>query len=245
MEACFLLRYMMELTEFEARVIGCLLEKEVTTPDQYPLSLNALTLACNQKSSREPVMNLTESQVQASLDELAKKRLVSEQSGFGSRVVKYKHRFCNTEFSELQFSSAELAIICLLLLRGPQTPGELKSRSQRLHEFAHVSEVEHCLSSLSLSDKPYVAMLAREPNKREHRYIERFSHGAREALTLTTETQHQPQPPTQGLDVSRRASLDNSEETDERFIQLEGRINQLERQVATLEAKLQDLLTNA
>ncbi|MGL4639795.1 MAG: DUF480 domain-containing protein, partial [Shewanella sp.] len=94
----------MELTLHEARVIGCLLEKEVTTPEQYPLSLNALTLACNQKTSRDPVLELTEAQVQDALDSLNKKRLISEQSGFGSRVVKYKHRFCNTEFSELQLS---------------------------------------------------------------------------------------------------------------------------------------------
>lgn len=87
----------MKLTSHEARVIGCLLEKEKTTPEQYPLSLNGLTLACNQKSSREPVMNLSEADTQAALDSLAKKRLVAEQSGFGSRVVKYKHRFCNTE----------------------------------------------------------------------------------------------------------------------------------------------------
>jgi uncharacterized protein len=226
----------MELTELEARVIGCLLEKEVTTPDQYPLSLNALTLACNQKSSREPVMSLTESQVQASLDELAKKRLVSEQSGFGSRVVKYKHRFCNTEFSELQFSTAELAIICLLLLRGAQTPGELKSRSQRLHEFSHVSEVEHCLYNLSQANKPHVAMLAKEPNKRDHRYIECFSRVASDALTLAAEAQHQRPPQTPHL--SRIASVDNAQDTDERFTQLEARINQLEQQVAALESKL-------
>ncbi|MBB1440654.1 DUF480 domain-containing protein, partial [Shewanella sp. SG41-4] len=108
----------MELTSLEARVIGCLLEKELTTPDQYPLSLNSLALACNQKSSREPVLSLSESEVKTVLDDLTKKRLLSEQSGFGSRGVKYKHRFCNTEFSELQFSSAEVAIICVLLLRG-------------------------------------------------------------------------------------------------------------------------------
>ena len=89
----------MELNALEARVIGCLMEKEITTPEQYPLSLNTLTLACNQKSSRDPVMSLTESEVQIIIDGLAKKRLISEQSGFGSRVIKYKHRFCNTEFS--------------------------------------------------------------------------------------------------------------------------------------------------
>ncbi|MGL5669014.1 MAG: YceH family protein, partial [Shewanella sp.] len=132
----------MELTLHEARVIGCLLEKEVITPEQYPLSLNALTLACNQKTSRDPVLDLSEAQVQDALDSLNKKRLISEQSGFGSRVVKYKHRFCNTEFSELQLSSAAVAIVCLLLLRGPQTPGELRTRSNRLHDFKDVFEVE-------------------------------------------------------------------------------------------------------
>jgi len=139
----------MELSPLEARVIGCLLEKELTTPDQYPLSLNSLTLACNQKSSREPVLSLTESDVQAIIDDLNKKRLISEQSGFGSRVVKYKHRFCNTEFSELQLNNAEVALICVLLLRGPQTPGELKTRTARLHEFNDVGQVETALIGLS------------------------------------------------------------------------------------------------
>ncbi|MGL5358584.1 MAG: YceH family protein, partial [Shewanella sp.] len=160
----------MELTLHEARIIGCLLEKEITTPEQYPLSLNALTLACNQKTSREPVLELSETEVQTALDALNKKRLISEQSGFGSRVVKYKHRFCNTEFSELQLSPAAVAIVCLLLLRGPQTPGELRSRSNRLYEFTDVAQVEDCIKQLLHREKPILEQLAREPGRRECRY---------------------------------------------------------------------------
>lgn len=165
----------MKLNAHEARVIGCLLEKEKTTPEQYPLSLNSLTLACNQKSSREPVVNYSESDVQATIDSLNKKRLISEQSGFGSRVVKYKHRFCNTEFSALQLSSAQTAIICLLLLRGPQTPGELRTRSNRLHAFNDVAEVEQALAALSAISEPLVRQLPREPGKRESRFVELVS----------------------------------------------------------------------
>lgn len=165
----------MELTNLEARVIGCLLEKEITTPDQYPLSLNALTLACNQKTSREPVMSLTESEVQQILDDLNKKRLINEQSGFGSRVVKYKHRFCNTEFSNLQLSPQQVAIIDLLLLRGPQTVGELRTRGGRLYEFSDIKQVEDVLTELSQFETPLVKLLPKEPGKREARYTECLS----------------------------------------------------------------------
>ncbi|WP_445772605.1 YceH family protein [Shewanella sp.] len=216
----------MELTPLEARVIGCLLEKELTTPDQYPLSLNALTLACNQKSSREPVLSLSESDVQHIIDELSKKRLISEQSGFGSRVVKYKHRFCNTEFSELQLNSAEVALICVLLLRGPQTPGELKTRTPRLHEFSDVSQVEATLLGLSQREKPLVVQLAREPNKRDCRFLECFSGNIDEhqvnsgdSIQISTQTQH---------------SL--AQET--RIIELTERITVLEQKMAQLESLL-------
>lgn len=117
----------MNLSLHEARVIGCLLEKEITTPDQYPLSLNSLTLACNQKSSRDPVMSITELETQTAIDSLMTKRLVTDQTGFGSRVTKYKHRFCNTEFSDLQVTAAQCSLICLLLLRGSQTAGNWKA----------------------------------------------------------------------------------------------------------------------
>src|SRR5260221_3421743 len=121
-----------ELTALEARVIGCLIEKAITTPDQYPLSLNALVNACNQKSNREPVMDLSESLVEQTMDALAKKHFVMEKSGCGSCVPKYQHRFCNKEFGTLKLGRQELAIVCALLVRGPQTPGELRTRASRM-----------------------------------------------------------------------------------------------------------------
>ena len=121
-----------QLSSQEARVIGSLIEKQITTPEQYPLSLNALVLACNQKSNRDPVLELTEQAVKELIDALGGKHLVIEKTGFGSRVPKYQQHFCNTEFSALQFTPQERAILCELLLRGPQTPGELRSRTNRL-----------------------------------------------------------------------------------------------------------------
>lgn len=206
----------MLLDAIEARIIGCLLEKEVTTPDQYPLSLNALTLACNQKSSRDPVMDLSETQVQAGIDELTKKRLVSEQSGFGSRVVKYKHRFCNTEFSDLQLSSAQVAVLSLLLLRGPQTPGELRTRAGRQHDFKDIAEVEATLTALASRETPLVVQLPREPGKRESRF----------SLTIVEATT--------GMTTHSVAS-----QVDERD---DSRIAALEERIAQLEARLDALL---
>src|SRR6185437_15432818 len=165
-----------ELDSLEARVIGCMIEKQITTPDQYPLSLNALVSACNQKSNRDPLMSLDESTVQRTLDALSRKHLVLERSGFGSRVPKYQHLFCNTEFGTLKFSPQELAIVCELLLRGPQTPGELRSRAGRMAPFADVSEVEASLRALQERESgPLVARLAREPGRRESRYMHLFS----------------------------------------------------------------------
>ena len=164
-----------ELDSLEARVIGCLIEKQITTPDQYPLSLNALVSACNQKNNREPVMSLDEPTVQRTLDALSRKHLILERSGFGSRVPKYQHLFCNTEYGSLKFSPQELAIVCELLLRGPQTPGELRSRASRLAPFTDVSEVEAALQALLERESgPLVARLAREPGRRESRYMQLF-----------------------------------------------------------------------
>jgi uncharacterized protein len=164
-------------TPNEARVIGCLIEKEITTPDQYPLSLNALTNACNQKTNREPVLDLSEAEVQQSVDSLMKKYMVSDKSaGYGGRVTKYKQRFCNTEFGSLKFTKQELGIICVMLLRGPQTPGELRSRTNRLCEFADAEEVEAALRGLmAREDGPFIARLARAPGARESRYAHLFS----------------------------------------------------------------------
>lgn len=166
-----------EFNPNEARVIGCLIEKEITTPDQYPLSLNALTNACNQKTNREPVLNLSEPEVQQAVDTLMKKYMVSDKSaGYGGRVTKYKHRFCNTEFGSLKFSKQELGILCVMLLRGPQTPGELRSRTNRLCEFADAEEVEATLRTLmAREDGPFIARLPRAPGSRESRYAHLFS----------------------------------------------------------------------
>ena len=164
-----------QLTLNEARVIGSLIEKEHTTPEQYPLSLNALISACNQKSSRDPVMTLDERTVQETLDGLIRKRLVSEKTGFGSRVTKFQHRFCNTDFGDLTFSEQELGILCVLLLRGPQTPGELRIRSERLCKFSDVNEAEAVLKHLmERGDGPFVVRLPREAGKRESRYAHLF-----------------------------------------------------------------------
>jgi uncharacterized protein YceH (UPF0502 family) len=164
-----------ELSPIEARVIGCLIEKEITTPEQYPLSLNALVNACNQKSNRDPVLDLDEAAVQRTLDQLVKRYLVSEHGGFGSRVAKYQHRFCNTEYGALKFTPQELGIVCELLLRGPQTPGELRSRASRLCPLRDVTEVEAALDALARrEDGPFVKRLPREPGKRESRFAHLF-----------------------------------------------------------------------
>lgn len=164
------------LTPGEARVIGCLIEKQITTPDQYPLSLNALTNACNQKSNRDPVLALAESEVQQLVDELVRKHLVLERGGFGSRVAKYQHCFCNTEFASLRFSPQELALVCELLLRGPQTPGELRSRAARMAPIADSAEVERALEQLaSRAEGALVTRLARQPGRREARYAQLFT----------------------------------------------------------------------
>ena len=208
-----------ELTPHEARVIGCLIEKEITTPEQYPLSLNALTNACNQKSNRDPVLDLDETTVQQTLDQLNRKYLVSEESGYGSRVVKYRHRFCNTEYGNLKFSPQELGVVCELLLRGPQTPGELRSRASRLCPLKDVTEVEAALDQLGKrEDGPFVVRLPREPGKRESRYAHLFGGEVDGGVAVEREDLPPSEP-------SQRA-------------QLEQRVAQLESEVAELKTVL-------
>ncbi|MDY0925389.1 DUF480 domain-containing protein [Pantoea trifolii] len=207
----------MALSAQALRVIGCLLEKQVTTPDQYPLSLNGVVTACNQKSNREPVLNLSEMEVQAQLDELVKKHLVTSNNGFGQRVSKYEQRFCNSAFGNLQLSSAEVAVLTLLFLRGAQTPGELRTRSGRLHEFSDMNEVEQTLNGLTTRDDgPMVVRLAREPGKRESRYMHLFG----------------------GEMVEDAASAETASDNDD----LTARVAQLEETVAQLQSQLQQLL---
>jgi len=159
----------------EARVIGCLIEKEITTPEQYPLTLNALTAACNQKTNRDPVTDFAERDMQDTVDGLVKRFLVSDKGGYGGRTTRYRHRFCNTEFGALKFSPFELGVICVLLLRGAQTPGELRQRTNRLCDFADVGAVEETLNGLmTRDDGPFVARLPRVPGERESRYVHLF-----------------------------------------------------------------------
>ncbi|SFT57001.1 hypothetical protein SAMN05192562_101912 [Kosakonia arachidis] len=165
-----------QLSAVEARVIGCLLEKQITTPEQYPLSINGVVTASNQKTNREPVMNLSEHEVQVVLDELVKRHYLRTVSGFGNRVTKYEQRFCNSEFGDLKLNPAEVALITTLLLRGPQTPGELRGRAERMHRFNDMAEVETALERLATREEgPYVVRLPREPGKRESRYMHLFS----------------------------------------------------------------------
>ncbi len=165
-----------EINDIEARVIGCLIEKSVVTPDQYPLTLNALTNACNQKSGRNPVMALKQGEVQHTIRDLEAKHLVRTEENFKSRTEKYAQRFCNTRYSNLQFDPAQLAIVCLLLLRGPQTPGELRSRSGRLHAFAEPADVTHALTSLIDRDsEPLLVKLPRTPGRKDSEYMHLFS----------------------------------------------------------------------
>jgi uncharacterized protein len=195
-----------ELTPTEARVIGSLIEKQITTPDQYPLSLNALVNACNQKSNRDPVMELDESTVQSTLDALSKKHFTVEKSGFGSRVPKYQHRFCNTEYGTLKFTPQELALVTELLLRGPQTPGELRSRASRMAPFTDVTEVESALEQLrTRADGPFVVRLPREAGRRESRYAHLFSG---EVQIPATAEAHAPSLPAAGASASRMDLLE-------------------------------------
>lgn len=213
----------LHLTPYECRVIGCLLEKQRTTPEQYPLSLNALTNACNQKSNRDPVLELDEATVQDTVDALMKKHLVSEKGGFSSRVTKYQHRFCNTEFGTLKFSDQELGIVCVLLLRGPQTPGELRTRTERLCRFSDIQEVESTLEELMLRDDgPFVVGLPREPGKREIRYAHLFGDA----------------PVTGEAAVPVRETLAGAGPEVNRMERLEQLVDQLRAEVAELKSRL-------
>jgi uncharacterized protein len=159
------------LNEIETRVLGALVEKEGTTPDYYPLSLNALINACNQKSNRHPVMNLDENAVREALDSLNAKGLAGAAGGADSRVTKYEHRLQEA----FNFTRPEIAILCVLLLRGPQTPGELRGRTERLHRFGGLDEVGSALQHLTKRDPPLVKVLPRQPGTKEARYTHLLS----------------------------------------------------------------------
>jgi hypothetical protein len=211
------------LSANECRVIGCLMEKSVTTPEQYPLTLNALVNACNQKSARTPVTAISQGTVQHTVRALEQQHLLRIEENFKRGVEKYTQRLCNSSYSELQFDSAQFAIICLLLLRGPQTPGELRARSGRLHEFADNHDVVTALDSLIENPGDALVMqLPRSPGRKDSEYmhllggeVDLEAH-ARQAAAAPPEKE------------SARSGL----------AQLEQRLSELEAEVAELKERL-------
>lgn len=211
---------MISLSTEQCRVIGVMLEKETTTPEQYPLSLNGLLTGCNQKSNRDPVISLTESDVQNIIDELVQMNQLMVDHKASSRVNKYFHRFCNTEFGSLQFTPQQRAIICVLLLRGAQTPGELRTRTNRLADFSNVDDIENALNQLQdLNGQTLVKKLTCEPGKRESRYVHLFSDIDESCLA---ESIH--------METELKSSTSKT--------QLEQRVDELSQQVASLTAQV-------
>lgn len=223
-----------ELDATEARVIGSLIEKSVVTPDQYPLTLNALTNACNQKTSRDPVMALKPGEVQACLRGLSDKHLVMFDENFRGRAEKYTQRFCNTRYSELQFDSAELAVVTLLLLRGPQTPGELRSRSGRLHSFDDNDAVVATLEALrSRPAGPLVTLLPRMPGRRDAQYAHLFS-GAVSTPAASEASPAAARPQSHAAETRPRAA-------NEDLATLQSRVATLESELQSIQARLKHL----
>ena len=218
----------MELSQNEIRIVGCLMEKAVTTPDQCPLTLNALVAACNQKSSRDPVLSLDRATVQRTARALEDQGSVTSEENFRTGVIKYSQRFCNTAFSDYQFSEAEYAVVCLLLLRGAQTPGELRTRTARLHVFEDNAAVVDTLGGLMAAEREgggaVVARLARVPGRRDHEYVHLFSGHIDSAPLERPATA----PPT-GETPQRQSAL----------AALEARVTALENELAELKGRLE------
>ena len=214
------------LTACEARVLGALIEKEVTTPDYYPLSLNALINACNQRSNREPVMELDEEAVRQALHGLEDMKLAGRARGADGRVAKYEHWLGEV----FNFSRAETALVCVLLLRGPQTPGELRGRTERLHRFDEIGEVIAGLQKLMEREPALVAVLPRQPGTKESRYAHLLS-GPVEALHAAA------------IAETAGAGCDEGENPghEVRISQLETAVGELRKDIAALRQRIDDL----
>jgi uncharacterized protein len=232
------------LSELEGRVLGSLIEKERTTPEQYPLSMNAITLAANQKSNREPVMNVTERDIRGVLESLGEAKLVREHPG--SRVSKFAHRLNDGLGLRFDFSRNELGVICVLLLRGPQTPGEIRSRSGRLSDFASLDAVEEVLDGLMSPERgPYVTKLALQPGRKEARFAHLFCGPVDEAVAYVPRPASSSEGLGQGPEdvptTSVGAASDRMSDLEELVLelsdahaQLQDRVKRLEKTVATL-----------
>ena len=192
----------LNLNEVEMRVLGALIEKDITTPDYYPLSLNALVNACNQKNNREPVMALDEESVRRALASLQERRIAGPAGGADSRVTKYEHRLQEV----FNFDRREIALVCVLLLRGPQTPGELRGRSERMHRFETLDDVQSAIQKLTDREPPLVRVLPRQPGTKESRYMHLFSGDA--GIPAITDSQDPPHAEVAG-NGSRIAALEN------------------------------------
>jgi uncharacterized protein YceH (UPF0502 family) len=204
------------LTEIETRVLGSLIEKDITTPDYYPLSLNALVNACNQKNNREPVMTLAEESVRAALATLQEKRLAGPAGGADSRVPKYEHRLQEV----FNFDRREIAIVCVLLLREPQTPGELRGRTERMYHFEELDDVVSTLDRLAQREPPLARVLPRQPGTKESRYTHLFA--------------GEPQ-------ISDVAASSGSESSKHSGPSAADRLAHLEEEVATLRRELSEV----
>jgi uncharacterized protein len=218
----------MHLTPTEARVLGALVEKEITTPEYYPLSLNALVNACNQKNNREPVMALDEAEVRQALHGLETERLAGPVRG-DSRVPKYEHRIQEA----FNFTRGEIAVVCVLLLRGPQTPGELRGRTERMYKFDELSDVQTVLQKLMTREPALVKVLPRQPGTKEARYAHLLS-GDVESFELAATSPH-----VATLAYTPTTSLQDSEELNERMAQLEAEVAILTRELGELREQVE------
>lgn len=214
-----------KLTAAEARILGSLIEKEITTPDYYPLSLNALINACNQRSNREPIMDLDEDDVRQALHGLEAKQIAGRARSADGRVTKYEH-WLGEAFN---FSRAETALVCVLLLRGPQTPGELRGRTERLHEFTEISDVTNGLQKLMEREPALVALLPRQPGARESRYAHLLC-GQVEFATANAADSPEAEP------------AQATSRYEERIAQLESTVAELRGEIAALREKIDSLL---
>jgi uncharacterized protein len=210
------------LNEVETRVLGSLVEKDITTPDYYPLSLNALVNACNQKNNRDPVMNLDEGAVSQALSTLQEKRLAGPTSSADSRVTKYEHRLQEV----FNFTRGETAILCVLLLRGPQTPGELRGRTERMHRFEDLTEVQSALQRLMQRVPPLARVLPRQPGTKESRYKHLLAGDEDDIADVSVARAPSP------------ASVLSHATDSDRLAQLENEVADLKKEVADLKQQL-------